>query len=46
MYHLLAIKDRQATTDVMFEPLKQMVELLKSYGQEMDDEIHKQIEVN
>ena len=46
MHHLLAIKDRQANTDVMFEPLKQMIELLNTYGQEMDEEVHTQLEVS
>ena len=46
MHHLLAVKDRQATTDAMFEPLKEMIELLKIYGQEMNDEVHQQLEVS
>ena len=46
MHHLLAIKDRQATTDAMFEPLKEMLELLKTYGQEMKDEVYQQLEVS
>lgn len=29
----------------MFEPLKQTIELLKTYDQEMPEEIHKQLEV-
>ncbi len=45
MGHLIAIKDRQPTTDVMFEPLKQTIELLASYDQEMPDEVHQQLEV-
>ena len=45
MGHLIAVKDRQATTDVMFEPLKQTIELLASYDQEMSDETHQQLEV-
>lgn len=45
MFNLLAIKDRQATTDNMFEPLKQTIELLKTYNQEMPDEIHQLLEV-
>ena len=42
--HLSAIKDRQATTDTMFEPLKQTIELLKAYDQEMPDEVHQQLQ--
>ena len=45
MVHLQAIKDRQVTTDDMFEPLKQTIELLHSYSQEMPDEVHQQLEV-
>lgn len=45
MGHLGAIKERQPTTDVMFEPLKQTIELLEAYGQEMSEEIHQQLEV-
>ena len=45
MGHLLAVKDRQATTDVMFEPLKETIELLQAYDQVMSDEVHKQLEV-
>lgn len=45
MIHLQAIKDRQATTDDMFEPLKKTIELLQSYSQEMPDEVHQQLEV-
>ncbi len=37
MGHLMAVKDRQATTDEMFEPLKQTIELLKTYDQEMPE---------
>ena len=45
MGHLMAIKDRQPTTDVMFEPLKETIELLQSYGHTMSDEVHQQLEV-
>ena len=46
MGHLMAVKDRQATTDEMFEPLKQTIELLKTYGQELPEEVHMQLQVN
>lgn len=46
MGHLMAVKDRQATTDEMFEPLKQTIELLKTYGQELPEEVHLQLQVN
>ena len=35
MGHLMAVKERQTATDEMFEPLKETIELLKSYGQEV-----------
>ena len=41
MIHLLAVRDRQAATDTMFEPLKQTIELLKVYDQEMSDDVHQ-----
>ncbi|KAM3592376.1 uncharacterized protein V6R79_017533 [Siganus canaliculatus] len=44
MGHLLAVKERQSTTDAMFEPLKQTIALLKVYEQEMSDEVYKQLE--
>ncbi|XP_077869744.1 dynein beta chain, ciliary-like [Saccoglossus kowalevskii] len=44
MGHLMAVKDRQATTDEMFEPLKQTIELLKTYDQEMPEEVHTQLQ--
>lgn len=45
MVHLLAIKDRQPTTDDMFEPLKETIELLQSYDHTMPDDVHQQLEV-
>ena len=45
MGHLMAVKDRQTVTDEMFEPLKQTIELLKTYGQEMPEEVHMQLQV-
>ncbi|XP_010071976.1 PREDICTED: dynein heavy chain 9, axonemal-like, partial [Pterocles gutturalis] len=44
MGHLLAIKERQGVTDAMFEPLKQTIELLKSYEQQLPEEVYKQLE--
>ena len=46
MGHLMAVKDRQAATDEMFEPLKQTIELLKTYGQELPEEVHMQLQVS
>jgi dynein heavy chain len=45
MGHLIAVKDRQANTDDMFDPLKQTIELLKTYDQEMPEEVHLQLQV-
>ncbi len=45
MVHLLAVKDRQANTDGMFEPLKETVELLSSYTQETPEDVVQQLEV-
>lgn len=45
MGHLMAVKDRQTVTDEMFEPLKHTIELLKTYGQEMPEEVHTQLQV-
>ncbi|CAH8610943.1 unnamed protein product [Heterobilharzia americana] len=44
MGHLGRVKDRQVATDEMFEPLKQTIELLKTYNQEMPDEVHQLLE--
>ncbi|CAH1258196.1 DNAH17 [Branchiostoma lanceolatum] len=44
MGHLMAVRDRQLATDEMFEPLKETIELLKTYNQEMPDEVHQQLE--
>ena len=45
MGHLMAVKDRQAATDEMFDPLKQTIELLRNYSQEMPEEVHLQLQV-
>ncbi|KAJ8313224.1 hypothetical protein KUTeg_009222, partial [Tegillarca granosa] len=44
MGFLFAVKERQAATDEMFEPLKQTIELLKTYEQEMSEEVHQQLQ--
>lgn len=46
MGHLLAVKERQHTTDTMFEPLQQTIALLKVYEQELPDVVYTQLEVN
>uniref|UniRef100_A0A1I8JH23 DHC_N2 domain-containing protein n=1 Tax=Macrostomum lignano TaxID=282301 RepID=A0A1I8JH23_9PLAT len=45
MHHLMRVKERQSETDEMFEPLKQKIELLKTYNQEMDESVYRQLEV-
>lgn len=45
MAHLLAVKERQHSTDAMFEPLKQTIALLKLYEQELPDLVYRQLEV-
>ncbi|XP_021069297.1 dynein heavy chain 17, axonemal isoform X2 [Mus pahari] len=44
MGHLMKVKERQVATDSMFEPLKQTIELLKSYGEEMPEEIYLKLQ--
>ncbi|NXG62204.1 DYH17 protein, partial [Hemiprocne comata] len=41
--YLMQIKERRATTDTMFEPLKETIVLLSTYGEEMPEEIHQQL---
>uniref|UniRef100_A0A6I8PBB0 Dynein axonemal heavy chain 17 n=1 Tax=Ornithorhynchus anatinus TaxID=9258 RepID=A0A6I8PBB0_ORNAN len=44
MGHLMAVKDRQSRTDEMFEPLRQTIELLKVYDQDLPDAVLKRLE--
>uniref|UniRef100_A0A8C3V2Y5 Dynein axonemal heavy chain 17 n=1 Tax=Catharus ustulatus TaxID=91951 RepID=A0A8C3V2Y5_CATUS len=44
MGHLLAVKERHSATDAMFEPLKETIELLKAYEQQLPEEVHQQLE--
>ncbi|XP_073516352.1 dynein axonemal heavy chain 9 isoform X1 [Phyllobates terribilis] len=44
MGQLMAVKERQSSADELFEPLKQTIELLKVYEQELSDEVYKQLE--
>lgn len=46
MGHLFAVKERQEETDKMFEPLKQTIELLKSYGQPLPEDTDQQMIVS
>ena len=45
MGHVMAVKDRQQSTDNLFEPLKHTIELLKGYGQEMSDDVYQKLQV-
>ena len=45
MGHLLAIKEKQSTSDDLFGPLQSTIELLKTYGQELADEVYLQLQV-
>ncbi|XP_075070448.1 dynein axonemal heavy chain 11 [Mixophyes fleayi] len=44
MEHLLAVRDRQAATDELFDPIKQTILLLENYGQKLPDLIYTQLE--
>lgn len=44
MGYLFKVKERQLATDYMFEPLKQVMELLKEYGVEFPEEIYVQLQ--
>ncbi|NWT20166.1 DYH9 protein, partial [Vireo altiloquus] len=44
MAHLLAVKERRSATDAMFEPLKETIELLRAYEQQLPEEVHQQLE--
>ena len=45
MSHLLAIRDRQAATDKMFDPLRDTVILLEQYGVTIPDPVYSQLVV-
>lgn len=45
MARLLAVKDKQAIADTMFEPLTETVELLKTYQQELPESVYLQLQV-
>ncbi|KAI1899527.1 hypothetical protein AGOR_G00062710 [Albula goreensis] len=44
MGHLMAIRDRQITTDQHFKPLKSTADLLKTYGQQLPEQVYTQLE--
>lgn len=43
--HLLAVRDRQIATDELFEPLKETIALLESYGHKMPEQVYVLLEV-
>jgi dynein heavy chain, axonemal len=45
MAHLASVKQREQATDALFIPLKETIELLKSYNQELPEEVHQQLEI-
>lgn len=45
MGHVMAVKERQTATDEMFDPLKETIELLKTYSQEMPEDVYLQLQV-
>lgn len=45
MSHLLAVKDRQTSTDTMFEPLQQTIAVLKIYEQDLPEVVYKHLAV-
>lgn len=44
MGYLFKVKERHLQTDNMFEPLKQIMDLLKDYGVEFNEEIYVQLQ--
>jgi dynein heavy chain len=44
MTNLQQVKDRQVTTDGMFEPIKKYIELLKMYDYELPESVFVQLE--
>ncbi|NXS34473.1 DYH17 protein, partial [Pomatostomus ruficeps] len=44
MGHLARVRERQEMTDGMFEPLKETIALLRTYGDKMPEEIHLQLQ--
>lgn len=45
MGHLMAIRDRQISSELHFKPLKSTAELLKTYGQQLPESVYTQLEV-
>jgi dynein heavy chain, axonemal len=45
MGHLGAVRDKTIIYDNMFDPIKKKIELLKTYGQEVSDEVYEKLQV-
>lgn len=45
MAYLMNVKERQEATDEMFEPLKETINLLKSYDQDISEEVNVLLQV-
>lgn len=45
MGYLLNVKERQSTTDDMFTPLRDTIELLKFYDQDIPEEVNVLLQV-
>jgi dynein heavy chain len=45
MGHLGAIREKTNTYDNMFDPIKKKIELLKTYGQEVPDDVYERLQV-
>ena len=45
MAYLLKVKERQAATDEMFEPLQETIHLLKTYEMELPQEVNVLLQV-
>lgn len=46
MGYLMNVKERQEITDEMFEPLKETIQLLKYYDQDLPEEVNVFLQVN
>lgn len=46
MRHLMAVRERSEAIDEMFRPLKETVELLRTYNLGIADDVHMQLQVS
>lgn len=45
MGHLGQVREKTALYDNLFDPLKKKIELLKTYGQEVPDDVYERLQV-